>query len=202
MDFITQIMDYIQANVAIAPYLIFGLLFLAGFNLPVSEDAMLFISAILAAKNPEHATALFIGVFAGAYISDLICYGFMGRYLGNKIFKIKFFANMAPPERIEKVSNFYHKYGIWTLIIGRFIPFGVRNALFLTAGLGKMNALKFAISDFIACTISCVTFFSLYYFYGETVISYVKQANTIIFALAIAIGAGLFIHKKRSEKRA
>ncbi|MDD0853798.1 DedA family protein [Halobacteriovorax sp. GB3] len=195
----TSLMDMIQANIAMAPFLIFGLLFLAGFNIPVSEDAMLFISAILAAKNPEYTTSLFIGVFAGAYISDLICYGFMGRYLGNKIFKIKFFANMAPPERIEKVSNFYKKYGILTLILGRFIPFGVRNALFLTAGLGKMNALKFAISDLIACTISCVSFFYLYYTFGETVISYVKQANTIIFAIFIAVALGLFIKKKKQK---
>lgn len=202
MEFFTQIMDYIQANVAMAPFIIFGLLFLAGFNIPVSEDAMLFISAILAAKNPEYATSLFIGVFAGAYISDLICYGLMGRYFGNKIFKIKFFANMAPPERIEKVTQFYAKYGIWTLIFGRFIPFGVRNALFLTAGLGKMNAIKFAISDLIACTISCVSFFYLYYTYGETVISYVKQANTILFALALAIVSGILIHKKRSQNKA
>ncbi|ATH08727.1 alkaline phosphatase [Halobacteriovorax marinus] len=196
-----MILEYIQANVAIAPYLIFGLLFLAGFNLPVSEDIMLFVSALIASKNPEYTYQLFAAVFLGAYVSDLICYGFMGRFLGNKIFKLKFFASIASPEKIEKVNNFYNKYGIMTLLIGRFIPFGVRNALFLTAGLGKMNAWKFAISDLIACTISCVSFFALYYNYGETVIEYVKKGNIILFSIAL-IGVVIFFIKKKKDQKA
>jgi len=195
-----MILEYIQANVAIAPYLIFGLLFLAGFNLPVSEDIMLFVSALIASKNPEYTYQLFAAVFLGAYVSDLICYGFMGRFLGNKIFKLKFFASIASPEKIEKVNNFYNKYGIMTLLIGRFIPFGVRNALFLTAGLGKMNAWKFAISDLIACTISCVSFFALYYNYGETVIEYVKKGNIILFSIAL-IGVVIFFIKKKKDQK-
>ena len=195
-----MLLEYIQTNVAIAPYLILGLLLLAGFNIPVSEDAMLFISALLAVKNPEYTYQLFAAVFLGAYLSDLICYGFMGRYLGSKIFKLKFFASMASPEKIEKVNNFYNKYGILTLLIGRFIPFGVRNALFLTAGLGKMNAWKFAISDLIACSVSCVAFFALYYNFGETVIEYVKKGNIILFTLAVLAGIIFFIKKKQQKK--
>lgn len=191
----------IQANVQYAPYIIFGLLLLAGFNLPVSEDVMLFTSAILAAKNPEYKYLLFTGVFLGAYFSDLICYGFIGRYLGPKLFEIKFFANMVPPERIEKVNQFYAKYGVATLIIGRFIPFGVRNALFLTAGLGKMNAWKFALSDLLACTISCVTFFYLYYTFGESVIEIVKKGNIVIFSVFLLAGLGYFIKKKKTESK-
>jgi membrane protein DedA with SNARE-associated domain len=194
-----QMIEYIQMNVAMAPYMIFGLLVLAGFNIPVSEDLMLFVSAILAAKNPDYAGPLFIAVFAGAYISDLICYGFMGRFLGNKIFKIKFFASMASPEKIDKVTSFYEKYGILTLLVGRFIPFGVRNALFLTAGLGKMNAWKFAISDLIACTVSCVSFFALYFYYGKTVIEYVKKGNIVLFSIAVIVGIVFFVKNKKAK---
>ena len=195
-------LDFIQGNVHIAPYLIFGLLLLAGFNLPVSEDAMLFVSGLLAAKYPEKTPLLFAGVFLGAYFSDLICYGFIGRYLGPKMFKIKFFSKMITQEKIDQMSAFYEKYGIWTLIFGRFIPFGVRNALFLTAGLGKMNAWKFALSDLLACVISCTSFFWLYKTYGETVIVYVKKGNIVIFSVAVLVGLGVFIKKKREEKKA
>lgn len=192
-------LEYINANAAMAPYIIFGLLLLAGFNIPVSEDIMLFTSALLAAKNPELLYPLFIAVFAGAYLSDVICYAFMGRFLGEKIFKIKAFKSMAPPEKIAKVTEFYEKYGIITLILGRFIPFGVRNALFLTAGLGKMNAVKFMISDLIACTISCVTFFFIYYTYGESVIEYVKKFNLVIFAVAVVVGTIVYFRKKKRQ---
>ena len=199
MEFFNEAMQMINANVAMAPYIIFGLLFLAGFNIPVSEDVMLFTSAMLAAKNPDHLWPLFTGVFAGAYISDLICYGFLGRYLGQKLFKINFFANMVSQERLDTINSFFKKYGVFTLIFGRFIPFGVRNGLFLAAGLGKMNAWKFALSDLLACTISCVTYFWVYYTYGETAIYYVKKGNYVIAALALAIVGGIVVKKLKKK---
>ena len=67
--------QFIQENGANAHFIIFGLLLLAGFNIPVSEDGMLFISALIATKFPENFYLLFFGVYLGAYFSDLICYG-------------------------------------------------------------------------------------------------------------------------------
>ncbi len=194
-----ELLQLIQANIQYAHFIIFGTLLLAGLNIPVSEDAMLFISAILASQNPEYLTHLFIGVYLGAYFSDLICYS-LGRVFGPKLFEIRFFANMVPPARITKISNYYQKYGVITLILGRFIPFGVRNALFLTAGLGKMNFAKFALSDLLACTISSISFFSLYYFYGENVIAYVKQANILLFSLVFVMLL-VFWYKRRQRAK-
>jgi membrane-associated protein len=194
-------LDFVQGNVQYAPYAFLGLLLLAGFNLPISEDLMLLSSALIAIKNPDMKFELFMSVFLGAYLSDLICYGFMGRYLGEKMFRIKFFANMVSDQRLKKINSFYTRYGVLTLVIGRFIPFGVRNALFITAGLGKMNALKFALSDLLACAISCTFFFWLYFSYGESVIDIVKKGNLILFTIAAAGITGWFIHKKIRERR-
>ncbi len=186
---------YIQSNIHYAPLIIFGLLLLAGFNIPVSEDAMLFISAILASSDPDYLPYLFAGVYMGAYLSDLICYS-LGRFLGPKLFEIRFFANMVPPERIQKIHNYYENYGVITLIVGRFIPFGVRNGLFLTAGLGSMDFIKFALADLLACTISTITFFSLYYHYGNAVVDYVRDADIVVFSLAAIFVAAYFYRKK------
>ncbi len=144
---------YIQQNADLAPYLIFGLLLLAGFNLPVSEDAMLLISALLATKRPDLTWQLCAGVNAGAYLSDLICYT-LGRTLGPRLWQIKWFAKMVSRERVDQISSYYERYGTVTLVLGRFIPFGVRNALFLTAGIGKMNAMRFALSGLLAATLA------------------------------------------------
>ena len=186
-----------------APYIIFFALLLAGFNLPISEDIMLFISALLAADSPDMLYPLFFSVYLGAYFSDLICYT-LGRVLGPRIWKIKFFASIATTERVDKLSHYLKRYGAITLFLGRFIPFGVRNALFITAGLGKMDARKFAFFDFLACTISSTIFFSLYYNFGQDVVEYVKKGNIIFFSLACAVVLGLLIRmkvKKNSEKQ-
>jgi membrane protein DedA with SNARE-associated domain len=188
---------YIQANIQYAHYIIFGALLLAGFNIPVSEDAMLFISGVLASQNPDYLVHLFVAVYLGAYFSDLICYG-LGRVIGPKLFEIRFFANMVSQERIDKISTYYRKYGVVTLILGRFIPFGVRNALFLTAGLGKMQFIKFALSDWLACTISTVCFFALYYNFGEDVIDTIKQGNMVFFSIALVLLGVLWYRKKQA----
>ena len=194
-----EILNFIQAHVHQAPYLIFGLLLLAGFNIPVSEDGMIFISAILAVKNPEYLYPLFFAVYSGAFFSDLICYS-LGRFLGPQLWKSQWFSKMVSREKVDKLSTFYEKYGIFTLIVGRFIPFGVRNGLFLTAGLGKMNFLKFALSDLFAATISVTSFFYLYYTFGESVILYVKKGNIVLFSIAILVVSILIWRKKKKQK--
>jgi membrane protein DedA with SNARE-associated domain len=194
-----ELLQFIQANIQYAHWIIFGALLLAGLNIPVSEDGMLFISGVLASNFPDHLVRLFIAVYMGAYLSDLICY-MLGRKFGPKLFEIKFFANMVPPERIDKIHNFYERYGIVTLLIGRFIPFGVRNGLFLTAGLGKMDFQKFALADLLACTISTVVFFSLYYHFGNSIIEYVKQGNIVLFSL-VAIGIGVYFYLKNKKNQ-
>ena len=107
---------------------------------------------------------------------------------------------MVSYKKVNKISDFYSKYGIVTLILGRFIPFGVRNGLFLTAGLGKMNFAKFAFSDLIACTISCTLFFHLYFNFGEAVIEYVKKGNIILFS-AVALSFLFWFYKKKKQPR-
>ena len=128
---------YAQQNADIAPWLIFGLLLLAGLNIPVSEDGMLFVSALLATQRPDLLWNLFIAVYLAPF-SDLICYT-LGRTLGPRLWEMKWFARMVSQDKVDKVTSFYERYGVFTLVVGRFIPFGVRNALFLTAGLGKMD---------------------------------------------------------------
>jgi membrane protein DedA with SNARE-associated domain len=188
------LIDVIQNHIEYAPIIIFGVLLLAGLNIPISEDGMLFIAASLATTNPEILLDLFLAVYLGAYFSDLICYG-LGRLLGPKILQIKFFARMLSQDKIDKIHDYYQRYGILTLIFGRLIPFGVRNGLFLTAGIGKMSATKFACSDLFACTISTVSFFWLYYHYGTAVIEYVMEFNIVIFILALSVAGYIYLRK-------
>jgi membrane-associated protein len=197
-DLLLQAQQIASQNITLAPWVIFGLLLLAGLNIPVSEDGMLLITAILAFNNPDHLVPLFLAVYLGAYFSDIICYT-LGRTLGPKLFKISFFKSMMSQKRMDEINRFYEKHGILTLIFGRFIPFGVRNGLFLTAGLGKMNFTKFALSDLLACTISCSAFFSLYYKFGKEITGVIKQGNIILFSGAALFAVYYFFIKKKKK---
>ena len=108
---------------------------------------------------------------------------------------------MVSHQKVDQMAAFYRKYGVFTLIVGRFIPFGVRNALFLTAGLSKMNFIKFSLTDFIACIISSITFFSLYYTYGEVATQFIAQGNQVLFALAVIAIIFFIVKKKKHQKK-
>ncbi|MDE3047890.1 MAG: DedA family protein [Verrucomicrobiota bacterium] len=179
-------------------------LMLAGLNVPISEDLMIIISAVLAATVvPENTYKLFAGVFLGCYLSDWVCY-WIGRHFGPKLWNVRWFARTFNRNRIDQIQNYYAKYGFFTLLFGRFIPFGVRNGLFLTAGLGKMHFGKFLFSDGIACVLSNTILFTLAYHVGknyEALLSTLKTFNIFLFgAFAVAIIG--FIWYKRRKKAA
>ena len=191
-DLITQHAEY-------APWIVFGLLILAGFNVPISEDAMVLGAALLATQRPDMLWPLFIAVYSGAYLSDLICYG-LGRRFGPALWRFPGFERVVPRRHIESLGKFYERYGVLTLFVGRFIPFGVRNGLLLTAGLGGMKFSRLALADLGAATVSCSFFFWLYYSHGEQAIEAVRESNYAIIGL-LAAALLLLALRKRLMKR-
>lgn len=195
-----EITQYIQDNLAYAPYITFGLLILSGLNIPISEDALLFICGVLARQNPGMLVPLFLGVYLGAYLSDMIAY-LLGRFFWPTLWRFKYFRKIISPKRMTQLGKFYQRNGLLTLVLGRFIPFGVRNTLFITAGLSKMNFVKFALYDFFAVSLTSSFYFYLYYSLGTDVIEYIKKGHLILFGgllLAIAI---YFVRKKMSVRK-
>ena len=149
-----SLINFIISHASHAHWIVFFTMLIAGFNIPISEDLIIIMSAFLASNIvPENATKLFLCLFIGCYLSDWITYS-MGRFLGPKLWKISWFKKTFPEKRLNIIHSFYKKYGGFTLLVGRFIPFGVRNCLFLSAGLGKMNFFKFIAFDGIACALS------------------------------------------------
>lgn len=197
-----SIIQFFFENAHHAHWYVFGALMLAGLNIPISEDLMIIISAVIAATiAPENTLILFLGVFLGCYLSDLVCY-WIGRKFGPKLWNIRWFAKTVDRKRIDQIHLYYQKYGFWTLLVGRFIPFGVRNCLFLTAGIGRMNFFKFACSDGIACAASNTTLFTLAYYAGKNyqqLLGSLKTFNLLLF-LAFAVSViGVIWYKRRTS---
>lgn len=187
---------FIFEHAHLAHWVIFGLFFLASLNVPISEDFLIIVSALLASNVvPENTWKLFAAVFLGAYLSDLLVYG-IGRWLGPNLKRMKFFSRLLPEKRIAKISSYYQRYGIRTLLVGRFIPFGVRNCLFITAGIGKMAFWKFVCADAIACFTSNTTLFTLSYFFGKNLTYAFKYVNIILFSLFVIVGIGFLCYRK------
>lgn len=188
-------------------WIIFGALLLAGLNLPISEDLMLLTSGVLAsAFVPENAKKLWLAVFVGAYLSDWIAY-WTGRLLGPKLLTMKFFSKFIKQERIDRMHAFYEKWGFLAFLVGRFVPFGVRNCLFISAGMGHMSFSKFLLVDGIASLISTSTAFYLAYTFGkhyEALLDYIKTFDLTMIGLiaaSVLAAAALIWYKKCAAKK-
>jgi len=129
----------------------------------------------------------------------------VGRLLvGRGLLRLKFFSKLLSQERIERVKTFYDKYGLLTLVIGRFIPFGMRNCIFMTTGISRFSFVKFILRDALACLIWSTTAFFLFYFAGqnfETLYPYLKLFNLIIFSLFAIAVIGFVWYKMRKSAR-
>ena len=181
-----------------APLIIFGLLIVTGFSLPVSEDLILISSGVLASTIlPEYTLQLFCAAYFGSFISDCIAYG-LGRMVGDKAYKMK------TASKMHRMAAFYKKYGVLTLFVGRCIPFGIRNGIFMTAGAAKMKFYKFFISDGIACFIFSATLFYLAYSCGknyEALAASVHQTGVLVgiclLVCLLLAGSYYFIAKRK-----
>lgn len=184
-----SIANYLFSHAAYAHFIIFALLMLAGWNIPISEDVMVILSGVLAATVvPDQTLTLFTWTFLGAYLSDWESY-WIGSRLGPKLVRSKWFGGFLSPQRLQLVHQYYAKYGSLTLLFGRFIPFGVRNCLFMAAGMGRMPFLKFIFIDALACLTTCSTLFTLSYWFGKQygeLLGYLKFWNFFVFGLFLA----------------
>ena len=196
------IFSFILSQSQYAHFYIFGLFLLAGFNIPVSEDVLIIAGAIISVKfAPENAIILFTACYMGAYLSDLMCYA-LGRTLGIKIISIKPFSRLIDKKKVNMMSGFFDKYGAAALFFGRFIPFGVRNALFPSAGISKMKFIKFAIVDLIACTTTSAILFSLGRIFAENyevLFEHITDSKWLIVGAAGLVIAIILVAKKRGH---
>jgi membrane-associated protein len=199
-----EIVNFIIEHSQYAPPILFVLILLAGLNLPISIDILVVLSAFLAATTiPELTPYLFLSFILGAYFSGWICY-WMGRKVGIKLLKFRYFAKLLPEERLKKIGTFYEKYGLLALMIGRFIPFGFRNCLFTTTGMSKASFAKFMWRDAIACSLwASITFFTFHRLGKnyEILLAKAKMINLFVFLAFGVTVISVLCYKKYRKNR-
>ena len=196
--------SYICENAHHAHWIIFILFLLNGLNIPISEDLLMIGGGAIASSCiPEHTTRLYVWILFGCYCASWETY-WIGRLLGPKLYKIKLFSHIITPQRLEFLRYYYAKLGIFTFIIGRFCPGGIRNVLFLSSGLTKMPFHLYIIRDGIAAIISSSILFSLGYMFGvhfNVIVKYFYHYSFYLSAIIIflLIGLSLYYWKQRNS---
>lgn len=187
-----------------APEILFILLIIAGFNIPISEDILLITGgAIVALCIPEHYLKMFIFVYLGAWMSSWVCYS-IGYFFGPAIYNIKWFNRWVNPSSVEWVHQQIEKRKYLTFFVIRFIPGGVRNTFFMTCGLGEMPFKTFIFRDGLAALLSTTVIFNIGYefasHYDEIIAVVHKYQYKFLFFWVFILASIVLVLKYKTRK--
>ena len=202
-DIFNSLLNYVDYY----PLVAFLALLLAGLNLPISEELIIITGALVSHEKPSIMIPTLIAIFAGIFASDFFVYWIGTRFRKGAI-KSKFFTRFIPKKAMDKMHYYLDKYGILTFIIGRFVPFGIRNTLFFSSGLFNLRFRVFALYDIIGAIISINVVFFLTYHFGGVAAKPIMIAGLVLLVLIVSVTVTLLIRfiihlrKKKALKTA
>jgi membrane protein DedA with SNARE-associated domain len=178
MSFLNQYIDFFPVVALIC-------LILAGLSIPISEDLIIIAGALVSQADRSLLVPTLLSIYTGVIISDFMVY-FIGALIRKGTIKGKFASRILSLKLLERIRYALDKYGIFTFIVCRFIPFGVRNTLFMTSGLFGLPLRRFALYDLIAVAISTNVLFFLVYIFGEEIKRPIKAVGIILFIFLVS----------------
>jgi membrane-associated protein len=126
-------------------------------------DSLLFVTGALSAIGLLDLGVILISLITAVIIGGVVNY-LIGRFLGTEILAHEW--RLVRKEYIEETHTFFEKYGGFTIVIARFIPF-VRSFAPFFAGLGLMNFNRFFLYNVTGGLIWVPGFVLGGYFFGN-----------------------------------
>ncbi|MFC5501085.1 DedA family protein [Lysinimonas soli] len=185
-----QLSDLLASSGPVLFYLVVWGLVFAGTALYVgvvipflTGDSLLFAAGIIAATASNHISiwVLAIGVGVAAFASDQLGF-WMGRRLGKPVL-----ARRGGPwvrAAVARTERFYELFGWWSVVIGRYIPWG-RVFIPTIAGISRMSYARFATANLVGALAWGVSITVIGYFAASQ--PQVRVAAYIIAGVVIAI---------------
>ncbi len=142
-------MSDLSAIMEQGPYLgLLLLLILGGVGFPFPEDATLILCGFLISTHVVKPVYALLVVYAGLLAADFSLY-LIGKKYGRMIVCHRRFQKIISPERLLILEDKFNKRGILFILFGRQL-IGLRAQIFLAAGVMRMSAVKFLITDAIS----------------------------------------------------
>ena len=166
-----------------------------GVGFPMPEELPIVVGGALAGSNHNYWWLMLPVCIIGVVIGDGMLYG-IGRYWGPRLVQYSFVKKrILPPDRLQKIEDNFHQYGIKILLFARLTP-GIRAPIFLTAGIVRLSFVRFLIADGIYAIPGVSLLFFLGYWFTDSMITLVKddleKVKHVIIILVVVGVAGYF----------
>jgi membrane-associated protein len=159
-----------------------GTALLVGLVIPfITGDSLLFASGIVAASGLGiNIWILALGTGIAAFAGDQVGYA-AGRRFGRPLLDKR--GGRRTQYLVAKADRFYHLFGWWSMVVGRFIPWG-RIFIPILAGAARMRFIRFATANLVGTLLWAVLITVLGYFAASS--PAVKEVSYVIAAVCIA----------------
>lgn len=179
-----------------------GTALLVGLFIPfITGDTLLFASGIVAASGlGVNIWILAIGTGIAAFAGDQVGYA-AGLRFGRPLLDKR--GGRRTQAFIARADRFYHLFGWWSMVVGRFIPWG-RIFIPILAGAAKMRFLRFATANLVGTLLWAVLITVLGYFAASSPaikeISYAIAAVCIVASVVAGFRAWWLGRRSRREQ--
>jgi len=174
----------------IGPYLfyaaVFGLvfagtgLFIGAFIPFITGDSLVFAAGLVAAAHQDSINifVMVIGVGIAAWLGDQVGYT-LGRHFGRPYLDKR--QGKWLKRAIVRSDQFYERYGWWSIVVARFVPWG-RVIIPALAGISKMNYYKFFSANAVGATLwGCGLTLAGYFTYS------IPAVRSAVYVIAVVV---------------
>ncbi len=155
-------------------------LFIGAFIPFITGDSLVFAAGLVAAAHQDSINILVmvLGVGVAAFLGDQVGYT-LGRHYGRPYLD-KRKGNWIQ-RGIARSEQFYERYGWWSIVVARFIPWA-RVIIPALAGIGRMNYYKFFSANLVGAMLwGCGLTLAGYFTYS------IPWVRPIVYGIAIVV---------------
>jgi membrane protein DedA with SNARE-associated domain len=195
---------------------VFFVLLLCGFGLPMPEDIILVTGGALAwmssglerasldALLHDRGLLTMIGIGLGGILAGDSVIFLAGRKFGSRVADFRPLRRVITPEKLELVERKIRVRGNVVVLFARFLP-GLRAPTFFTVGHARMPYWEFLLYDGFAALVSAPLWVCLGFWFGSDLQHAARVAgrfsNYILLAVAV-VAAALFFRWYQARRLA
>ena len=194
---------------------VFTILLLCGFGLPIPEDVILATGGVLAwlargkpvhtlsamFRDPRLVTMVLVGL-AGILAGDSIIF-MAGRRFGHRVADFGPLRRIITPSKLARVEKQLRQRGNVIVLLARFLP-GLRTPTFFVVGHARLPYWEFLLFDGAAAVLSAPLWVCVGFWFGSDIKEAARHASKFshyILIGALALGVLLFLRWRRQRLR-
>jgi membrane-associated protein len=173
-------------------------LFIGAFIPFITGDSLVFAAGLVAAANSDviNIYVMVVGVGIAAWLGDQVGYT-LGRHYGRPYLDKR--QGKWIKTAITKSEIYYQRYGWWSIVVARFVPWG-RVIIPALAGISRMNYYKFFSANLVGAMLwGCGLTLAGYFTYS---IPWVRSTVYLIAVVVILLSVIAGIKTWRENRHA